>query len=106
MPRMWSVRTQRDLDRLRAHVEWAIQHKIAMTVTYKKLEIDEDAGETEQDRIVVRTVEPWELLQSAKGHWYMRSMCRHCGVWKSRRLAQILTYTVHRGGRRTVQDLK
>lgn len=97
---MYAVRGDADFPTLERRIERAIRLEQPVTFTYRELKKDPDnpkrriEGEYE---ITVRTVEPYAIEQSAKGNWYIRSLDRKTGEFRSWRFDRILTYTPHRG---------
>lgn len=97
---MYLVRTDADFPALERRIERAIRLEQPVTFTYRELRKDPEnpkrriEGEYE---ITVRTIEPYAIEQSAKGNWFIRSLDRQSGEFRSWRFDRILTYTPHRG---------
>jgi len=97
---MYAVRTDQDFPDLERRIRRAIRLEQPLTFTYRELKKDPDnpkrrlAGQYE---ITVRTVEPYAIDQSAKGNWFIRSLDRKTGEYRSWRFDRIVTYTPHRG---------
>lgn len=83
---MYAVRTDRDIENMARRINRAIRRKEPLTLTYVK-----DTGE-----LVIRTVEPWVVVESATGNYYMRTMDRKRNDVRSYRLDRIIMYSVHR----------
>lgn len=97
---MYAVRGDEDFPTLEHRINRAIRLEQPVTFTYRELKKDPDnpkrriEGEYE---ITVRTIEPYSIEQSAKGNWFIRSLDRQSGEFRSWRFDRILTYTPHRG---------
>lgn len=97
---MFAIRTDADFPALERRIERAIRLEQPVTFTYRELKKDPDnpkrriEGEYE---ITVRTVEPYSIEQSAAGNWFIRSLDRQSGAFRSWRFDRILAYTPHRG---------
>lgn len=104
---MFAIRSESDYPALERRIERAIRLEQPVTFTYRELKKDPDnpkrriEGEYE---ITIRTVEPFSIEQSQAGNWYIRSLDRQSGAFRSWRFDRILAYTPHRGIR-TVQHV-
>lgn len=97
---MYLVRTDVDWLALERRIDRAIRLEQPVTLTYRELKKDPAdpkrrlKGEYE---ITVRTIEPYDIVESAAGNWYIRSLDRQSGEFRSWRFDRILAYTPHRG---------
>ena len=97
---MYAVRTDADFPALERRIERAIRLEQPITFTYRETVKDPDNPKRriqDEFEITVRTVEPYAVEQSAKGNWFIRSLDRQSGEFRSWRFDRILTYTPHRG---------
>lgn len=100
---VFHVRYKRDLSALERHVRWAIENRSALTLTYREIAKDPVTERPVISRIpehqeydtIVRTVEPYELEESAKGDLYMRTLDRTKRAPRSFRLDRVLLYSTH-----------
>jgi predicted DNA-binding transcriptional regulator YafY len=97
---MYAVRTDADFPALERRIERAIRLEQPITFTYRELKKDPENPKRRlpgQYEITVRTVEPYSIEQSAKGNWFIRSLDRKTGEFRSWRFDRVVAYTPHRG---------
>jgi len=75
----------------------AIMRELPVTITYFK-----DGVNPETDTPVVRTIEPYDVIKSQSGNHLIKAMDRLRIKPRSFRTDRVVSYTVHRGGRRIV----
>lgn len=108
---VFHVRYKRDLSALERHVNWAIENKAALTLTYREIAKDPVTDKPVISRIpehqeydtVIRTVEPYELEVSAAGDLYMRTLDRTKRAPRSYRLDRVLIYSTHPANSRVLE---
>lgn len=99
----YAPRLQKDLDLLEGHALWAIDHRSALTLTYREFAKDPVSGkrivaripEHQEYDVIVRTVEPYDLDVNEDGDLYMRTLDRTKRAPRSYRLDRVLMYTTH-----------
>lgn len=97
---MYAVRSDADYPALERRIERAIRLEQPVTFTYRETKKDPDNPNRripDEFEITVRTIEPFSIEQSAAGNWFIRSLDRKTGKYRSWRFDRILLYTPHRG---------
>lgn len=99
----FAPRLKKDLAQLEQHVLWAVDHRAALTLTYKEFAKDPVSGkrivaripEHQEYDVIVRTVEPYDIDVNQDGDLYMRTLDRTKRAPRSYRLDRVLMYTTH-----------
>lgn len=97
---MYAIRSDADYPAFEARIERAIRLEQPVTFTYRETKKDPDNPSRrlkDEFEITVRTIEPYAIDVSAEGNWFIRSLDRQTGKFRSWRFDRVLTYTPHRG---------
>lgn len=97
---MYAIRSEKDYNNLWYRVERAIRLEQPITIYYSETKKDPDnPGRRLENEfeLTLRTIEPYAIEMSAKGDWFIRSLDRQTGAFRSWRFDRIVQYTPHRG---------
>lgn len=97
---MYAIRSDADFPAFERRINRAIRLEQPVTFTYLETKKDPDNPKRRlknEFEITVRTVEPYAVEISSEGNWFIRSLDRQTGEYRSWRFDRVLTYTPHRG---------
>jgi predicted DNA-binding transcriptional regulator YafY len=95
---MYAVRTTEDYALLYVRLLNAIRQNQSVAVTYWETRKDPDNPKRrlkDQFELTIRIFSPYEMMRSAQGHFYVRSVDWLTGGYRSWRLDRIVFYTIH-----------
>lgn len=97
---MYAVKTSEDYSDLWYRICRAIRLEQPVTIYYRETKKDPNNPKRRipnEFELTLRTIEPYDIEQSANGDWFIRSLDRDTLDYRSWRFDRIIAYTPHRG---------